>query len=105
VKAVVVIEVLAMFTALTGFYAAHLWLRSSKIPILPTWFLTGGIEPAGGDSQSNSGWIAGIIEANETVARLNRRAALWTAASVAIGAFTTIIGVALPYVPGFGPGT
>jgi len=85
----------------TGFYAAHLWLQSSKIPILPSWEKTGGIAPAGEGSQSINGWIAGIIEANEQVALLNRKAAIWTAISVATGALTSIIGAVLPYLPGF----
>lgn len=95
---VVVIEILAVITALTGFYAAKLWLRSSKVPIVPTWVKYDGIEQAGGESQSNNAWIIGIIEASEEVAKLNQRAALWTAVSVALGAATTIIGAVLPYV-------
>lgn len=95
---IVVILLLAVATAFAGFYAAKLWLRSSKIPIIPTWAKHGGIEQAGGESQSNNAWLVGIIEANEEVAKLNQRAARWTAVSVALGAATTIIGAVLPYV-------
>lgn len=95
---VVVILLLAVATALAGFYAVKLWLRSSRIPIIPTWAKHGGIEQAGGESQSNSASLVGLIEANEEVAKLNQRAARWTAVSVALGAVTTIIGTVLPYV-------
>lgn len=91
---------MAVFTAFVGFYAAKLWLRSSKVSIVPTWAKYGGIEQAGGESQSNSDWIAGIIEASNEAAELNRRAAQWTAVSVGLGAITTIIGAVLPTVLG-----
>ncbi|WP_186128596.1 hypothetical protein [Burkholderia gladioli] len=97
-KSAVVIDFLAVITAFVGFYAAKLWLQSSKVPIVPTWAKYGGIEQAGGEAQSNGGWIAGIIEASEEAARLNQRAARWTAVSVGLGAITTIIGAVLPYL-------
>lgn len=89
---------LAVSTALAGFHAAKLWLQSSKVYIVPTWAKYGGIEQAGGESQSNSGWVAGIMEASEQVARLNQRAAVWTAFSVALGAVTTITSAMLTLV-------
>jgi hypothetical protein len=95
----IITELLAILTAFVGFYAAKLWLRSSKITIVPTWARYGGIEPAGGESQSNSNWIAGILEASNEVSDLNRRAARWTAVSVGLGAITTIIGAVLPHLP------
>lgn len=95
---IVVILLLAVATAFAGFYAAKLWLRSSQILIIPTWAKHGGIEQAGGESQSNNAWFVGIVEANEEVAKLNRRAARWTAVSVALGAATTIVAAVLPYV-------
>jgi hypothetical protein len=95
-KSAVIVDFLAVITAFVGFYAAKLWLQSSKISIVPTWVKCGGIEQGGGEAQSNSGWIAGIIEASEEAARLNQRAAQWTAVSVGLGAITTIIGAILP---------
>jgi hypothetical protein len=100
-KAVVVVDLLAVVTALVGFYAAKLWLQSSRVQIVPTWAKYGGIEQTDSESQSNVDWIVGILEASDEAAKLNRRAARWTAVSVAFGALTTIVGAVLPYIPGF----
>ncbi|MFM0157755.1 hypothetical protein [Paraburkholderia sediminicola] len=99
-KATTIIDSLAVLTAFVGFYAAKLWLRSSKVSIIPMWAKYGGIEQAGGESQSNSDWIAGIIEASSEASELNQRAARWTAVSVGLGAITTIVSAVLPYVLG-----
>ncbi|MFX1733933.1 hypothetical protein PXJ20_16320 [Paraburkholderia sp. A1RI_3L] len=89
---------LAVSTALVGFYAAQLWLHSSKVCIVPAWAKYGGVEQADGESQTNSGWVAGIMEASEQAARLNQRAAIWTAFSVVLGAVTTITSAVLTLV-------
>ncbi|HKU27397.1 MAG TPA: hypothetical protein VJQ54_18140 [Candidatus Sulfotelmatobacter sp.] len=94
-KTTLIVDFLAIITAFVGFYAAKLWLQSSKVRIVPAWAKYGGIEQGGGEAQSHGGWIAGIIEANEEAATLNQRAARWTAISVGLGAITTIVSALL----------
>jgi hypothetical protein len=72
-------------TTATALYSAWLWYLSSKVEIVPTWAKYGGIEPPGAGSASDSGWIAGVLEASTEAARHNKRAALWTAGSIVLG--------------------
>lgn len=88
-KILVIVGWLTLFPAFTGVYAARLWYLSSKLYVRPTWEKCGGIEPPGAGSASNTGWIAGILEASSESAELNRRAALWT-----------VIGAGLPLIMG-----
>lgn len=96
-KSIIIVDFLAVTTAFAGFYAAKLWLQSSKVPLVPAWENC-PIGQGDGDVQPNSGWIAKIIEASGEAANLNQRAARWTAVSVGLGAITTIIGAVLPYL-------
>lgn len=99
-KMLAIVGWLTLFPAFTGVYAARLWYLSSKLYVRPIWEKCGGIEPPGAGSASNSGWIAGILEANSESAELNRRAALWTAVSVGLSAAVTVIGTGLPLIMG-----
>ncbi len=98
-KILAIVGWLTLFPAFTGVYAARLWYLSSKLYVRPIWEKCGGIEP-GVPSASNSGWIAGILEASSESAELNRRAALWTAVSVGLSAAVTVIGTGLPLIMG-----
>jgi len=64
---------------LTGFYAAYCWWSASMATIDPGW----KVEP-GESEASQAGWIVGIMESMSKSARLNKKAALWTALSVAL---------------------
>lgn len=97
-KTIAIVGVLALVTAGVGLYAALLWLRSSKIVVIPTYARYGGVEQAGEGGQAAMDWIDGVLQANQESSDLNRKAARWTALSVALGAITTIIGVALPLI-------
>jgi hypothetical protein len=69
----------------TGLLAAWFWYRVSKVEIVPIWAVAGRMEPVIPEL-SQGGWISGLLAAGNEAARLNKIAALWTAASVAIGA-------------------
>ncbi len=93
----IVVAFLTALTAGVGIRAAQLWHRSSLLYANPSWAENGGIEPVD-ESQSLAGWIVGINEFNNKTATLNKRAAQLTAISVLLGAFTTIVGAALPFI-------
>jgi hypothetical protein len=79
---------LVVSTFLTGVVAAAYWYRSSRIQPRPTW----RIEP--GDGQlSQSGWLAGTLQAFSDAAALNAKAAGWTAVSVALAAISSLVGI------------
>jgi hypothetical protein len=79
-----------------GLIAAYWWYQSAQIVAIPSWAVGepgvfSGVEP--GDSQlSDSGWIAGLLVAAQKSANLNKRAALWTAFSVLVGAIANFAG-------------
>lgn len=74
-------------SACGGFYAAWLWWKSASSGAQPSWT----VEPAD-PSVSASGWMGGLLSATQESAALNRRAALWTAISVALTALASCIG-------------
>lgn len=71
--------------ALAGFYAAYCWWIASTARIDPGWT----VEPGESDL-SQAGWTAGIMNSLAESAKLNRKAALWTALSVLL---TTVPGI------------
>jgi hypothetical protein len=75
---------LALLSSAAGLVAAWFWYRSSQVPAVPPWAAVGGIEP-GDPDLARSGWIAALLESTQEAGRLNKVAALWTAASVALG--------------------
>jgi hypothetical protein len=70
-----------------GFYVAWLWRKSASSGVRPSWT----VEPAD-PSASASGWVGGLLSATQESAAPNRRAALWTAISVALTALASCIG-------------
>jgi len=76
----------------TGLRAAYLWLESAKIEVIPVW---GHSEPAE-TAASMMGWIAGQLNANTEVAKLNARAARWTAAAVMLSGVGGLLGILGP---------
>ena len=78
--------VFAFIALVTGLIAAYFWSRASMVPIVPTW----KIEPGESDA-SKQGWQVGTMMAFGKSGELNKLAARWTAASVALGAIGTFI--------------
>jgi hypothetical protein len=78
--------VFAFIALVTGLIAAYFWSRASMVPIVPTW----KIEPGESDA-SQQGWQVGTMMAFSKSGELNKLAARWTAASVALGAIGTFI--------------
>ena len=68
----------------TGAVAAYYWYKSSQVAVVPSW---GANEP--GDAlSSQAGLLAGMLEAGNKIAYLNKKAARLTAISIF---FNTII--------------
>ncbi len=77
--------ILALLGAATGVVSAYYWYLSAQVQISPLWVDLGVIEPLG-SSQSQAHWVVGIINAANKSARLNRIAALATAAATLLAA-------------------
>jgi hypothetical protein len=87
------IIVILVFAGLgTGITAAVYWYWSSKVSIDPGWGYPGRPGPAEpGDPEAQQiAWTGATINA---FSRLNRKASLWTAASVAINSIAAVIGM------------
>lgn len=83
---------MAVLALATGIVAASYWYLSSKVEIEPMWprGASGLIEP-GEREDSQDGWIGGALTAFSESARLNAKAAVWTAASVIFAAMASIL--------------
>jgi hypothetical protein len=79
----------AILALVTGLIAAYYWYQASKVEVVPLWQELGTIEPLGG---GDTHWIVGMLKAAQKSGALNKLAALWTAASVALSAFSAVIG-------------
>ncbi|MBL3963095.1 hypothetical protein H3O04_11350 [Burkholderia sp. KCJ3K979] len=95
---IVIIVILAVATAASGFYAARLWYVASKKSVRPLYADLGTIAPVGDEAADAIHWIVGINNYVSESGDANQAAAKWTAISVGIGAVTTVVGVALPLV-------
>jgi hypothetical protein len=89
VKPASIIIAIAAFIA--GIRAAQIWNDASRVEIIPLWIRDGRIEPVM-PGQAQAEWTNAIIEAANKSSDLNRRAARWTAAAVALGTVSTLIG-------------
>jgi hypothetical protein len=79
---------LAAFVA--GLRAALIWKRASEVPIDPGW--EDEIMAPAETSNRHSGWIFGMLKASVDSARLNRKAAIWTAWAVVLSVVSALIG-------------
>lgn len=83
--------IMAGLTCIAGCVSAWLWLAASKVQTIPAWAQGASrFEPV--DQQlSQAGWTAGILQAAERGARLNARAARWSAATALLGGITPVV--------------
>lgn len=80
---------LVVLTLVSSLISAWYWWKSSQVDISPRW--GGGVE-SGDSEQSLQAWVGALLEASAELARLNKRAALWSAASVLLVALSGIMG-------------
>ncbi|MGJ4888855.1 hypothetical protein ACQR1Y_11705 [Bradyrhizobium sp. HKCCYLRH3099] len=78
---------LSALALVTGLIAAWRWYEASQIQPTPNW----RVEPVIPALKQMS-WDAATLEAFQKAGELNARAALWTAASVALSALSSITG-------------
>jgi len=84
-----IVILLIASTLITGLKAAWLWHKASEDFVVPCW---GDNEP--GDAQASmDGWIASTLAAFQQSAKLNRKAAVWTAAAVVSGTACSLFGL------------
>jgi len=94
----VIIVILAVLTAASGFYAARLWYVASKKSVRPLYADLGTIAPVGDQASEAIDWVIGINNYVNESGEANQVAAKWTAISVGLGAATTVMGAMLPLV-------
>ena len=82
---------IAIVAFIAGIRAAELWYKASRIQIVPMWVNDGRIEPVN-PGQAQAEWIVAIIETANKSGDLNKRAARWTAAAVALSTVSTLLG-------------
>jgi len=80
----------ALIAAVCGVAAAYFWLKSSNVPVSPTYATVGLPEPADEGQWQQNQWIAGLVGANQNIGKLNGHAARLTAASVFFSALSTV---------------
>lgn len=78
---------ISIVALVTGLLAAWDWFRASRVQPKPNW----RVEPVV-PKLADMGWTTATLEAFEKAGRLNARAALWTALSVALGASSSLVG-------------
>ena len=78
-----------------GLISAWYWYRSSRIQIEPSWTAGHSFEPVE-PSQSQAGWIVGVLQAASLSSELNKTAARWTAATVALNVLPSVIKLWFP---------
>lgn len=77
---------LEILSAAAGLYAAYCWWDASSAKIDPGW----RTEPGEGD-MVQAQWTTGIMKSIVASARLNKRASIWTALAVLLGAISNIL--------------
>lgn len=85
--------VLAALAFGTGLMAAWRWYQSSKVQIDPGWWQPGSgrpIEPVG-ESAKAMDWSVATLKAFNEASALNKKAAVWTAASVLFAAAASLV--------------
>ena len=80
----------ALAACAVGLRAALIWKRASEVPVNPGW--EDEILAPAETSDRHSGWIFGMLNASVESARLNRRAAIWTAWAVVLSVASALIG-------------
>jgi hypothetical protein len=79
-------------TIVAALRSAWYWYKSSQIYAVPDWVEVGRDEPKD-PLQVQLGWLNALIKAGGESAILNRWGAIWTAATVMLGAATTLANV------------
>jgi hypothetical protein len=82
---------LAILAGGVGLRAAQLWFFASRVQPIPMWAELNTMEPLD-HVQAQSHWIGGLLKASTESSELNKRAALWTAWAVGLGALGSIAG-------------
>ena len=82
---------LALAAFVAGLRSAWLWYRASRVQIIPMWEKDGRIEPVD-PTMAHAEWIVALLETATKSGDLNRKAAAWTAATIALATLSTLIG-------------
>ena len=81
---------LAVLSAAAGLIAARYWWKASKVFVIPMWEQGGRMEPVD-PQQASTQWIVALSQSFLKGGGLNKIAAGWTAAAVALSAVSAVI--------------
>jgi len=83
----------AMIGLAAGMRAAFVWMQASRLTPVPAWLVDEhSIEPRD-QTESQAGWIIGMMGTISESGRLNMVAARWTAWTVLFSALASLTGV------------
>jgi hypothetical protein len=83
-----------------GLLSAYFWLKASEVSVSPAWELEfpRDVIARSPDKSENDvvhnnimGWVTGVMAAFKKSGELNRRAAIWTAVTVAVTSFASLL--------------
>jgi hypothetical protein len=84
--------IFAIIAFITGIRASWLWYKSSKVKFEPMGLQFGQLQPLN-INESQLHWIIAILQTLEKSGDLNRKATIWSAASIAASALGTFISI------------
>ena len=84
---------LALVASATGIRSAWLWHRASRVQVMPMWETDGRIEPLD-PTNAQAEWIVALLQTATKAGDLNRKAAVWTAATILLSTIASLVGAA-----------
>ena len=79
--------VLSVIGLLFGLVSAYCWHAASRVTVSPAWEL----EIRGDINKNIMGWVTGNMIAFKRSGDLNKRAALWTAATILVSTVASVL--------------
>ena len=79
--------ILSVIALLFGLVSAYYWHAASKAPIVPAWEL----EIRDDINKNIMGWVTGNMIAFKRSGDLNKRAAMWTAATILVSTVASVL--------------
>lgn len=89
---ITLLGILALATLFSGGASAYYWYQSSKVMVMPMEMINGELQPISIESNSNE-WIRAVYLGIEKAGSFNKKASIFTALAVSLGAIASCISV------------